>query len=95
MSASAKTQPKTPLIVKPRASMSETTEKIIAIGASTGGTEALRYVLDAMPANSPGILIVQHMPEIFTEAFAQRMKKHLNLWLGKQNTATAWCLVSH
>ncbi|NRA22881.1 MAG: chemotaxis response regulator protein-glutamate methylesterase [Oleispira sp.] len=75
MSASAKTQAKTPLIVKPRASMSETTEKIIAIGASTGGTEALRYVLDAMPANSPGILIVQHMPEIFTEAFAQRMNK--------------------
>lgn len=54
--------------------MSETTDKIIAIGASTGGTEALRQVLAAMPAISPGIVIVQHMPEKFTTAFAS----HLN-----------------
>jgi len=54
--------------------MSETTDKIIAIGASTGGTEALRQFLAAMPALSPGVLIVQHMPEKFTTAFA----KHLN-----------------
>ncbi|MCU7836449.1 MAG: chemotaxis response regulator protein-glutamate methylesterase [gamma proteobacterium symbiont of Taylorina sp.] len=55
-------------------SMTETTEKIIAIGASTGGTQALRDVLSRMPAVSPGILIVQHMPEKFTTAFAE----HLN-----------------
>ena len=55
-------------------SMSETTEKIIAIGASTGGTQALRELLSRMPAVSPGILIVQHMPEKFTTAFAG----HLN-----------------
>jgi two-component system chemotaxis response regulator CheB len=49
------------------------TEPIIAIGASTGGTEALREVLEALPANSPPILIVQHMPEKFTTAFARRL----------------------
>lgn len=54
--------------------MSETTDKIIAIGASTGGTDALRQVLAAMPAVSPGVVIVQHMPEKFTTAFAG----HLN-----------------
>lgn len=54
--------------------MSETTDKIIAIGASTGGTQALRDVLAAMPALSPGIIVVQHMPEKFTTAFAE----HLN-----------------
>ncbi|MFD2647475.1 chemotaxis response regulator protein-glutamate methylesterase [Devosia albogilva] len=50
-----------------------TTEPIVAIGASTGGTEALREVLEALPATSPPILIVQHMPEKFTGAFAQRL----------------------
>lgn len=50
-----------------------TTEPIVAIGASTGGTEALREVLEALPAASPAILIVQHMPERFTGAFAQRL----------------------
>ncbi len=51
----------------------ETTEKIVCIGASTGGTEALREVLQAMPLNAPGIVIVQHMPEKFTAAFARRL----------------------
>jgi two-component system, chemotaxis family, protein-glutamate methylesterase/glutaminase len=49
------------------------TEPIVAIGASTGGTEALRAVLEALPAASPPILIVQHMPEKFTSAFARRL----------------------
>lgn len=48
-------------------------EKIICIGASTGGTEALRVVLEGMPANSPPILIVQHMPPLFTKSFADRL----------------------
>lgn len=48
-------------------------EKIIAIGASTGGTEALRIILEAMPADIPGVVIVQHMPEAFTAAFAARL----------------------
>lgn len=51
----------------------ETTEKIVVIGASTGGTEALREFLEALPENSPGIVIVQHMPEHFTAAFARRL----------------------
>jgi two-component system, chemotaxis family, protein-glutamate methylesterase/glutaminase len=53
--------------------MIQTTDKVIAVGASTGGTEALRVLLEAMPGDAPGIVIVQHMPEKFTEAFAQRM----------------------
>jgi len=54
-------------------SMAETTEKVIAVGASTGGTEALRELLEALPGDTPGIVIVQHMPELFTRAFAQRL----------------------
>ena len=53
--------------------MSRTTEMVVCMGASTGGTEALREVLEALPANSPGIVIVQHMPENFTKAFARRL----------------------
>jgi two-component system chemotaxis response regulator CheB len=50
-----------------------TTHKVLAIGASTGGTEAIRAVLLGMPANSPGTVIVQHMPEHFTAQFAKRL----------------------
>ncbi|KPF90849.1 chemotaxis protein CheY [Novosphingobium sp. AAP83] len=53
--------------------MSRTTEMVACLGASTGGTEALREVLQALPANSPGIVIVQHMPANFTKAFANRL----------------------
>ncbi|MDH5381411.1 MAG: chemotaxis response regulator protein-glutamate methylesterase, partial [Cyclobacteriaceae bacterium] len=53
----------------------QTTDRIIAIGASTGGTEALRVLLEGMPLNSDGIVIVQHMPEIFTRQFAQRLNQ--------------------
>ncbi len=49
------------------------TDRLIAIGTSTGGTQALETVLTALPRNSPGIVIVQHMPEKFTAAFAERM----------------------
>jgi two-component system chemotaxis response regulator CheB len=52
-----------------------TTNKIIAIGASTGGTEALRVVLSTMPPNAPGILVVQHMPAHFTTSFAERLNE--------------------
>ena len=50
-----------------------TTERIVCIGVSTGGTEALRDVLEVLPRNCPGILIVQHMPQGFTAAFAKRL----------------------
>jgi two-component system, chemotaxis family, protein-glutamate methylesterase/glutaminase len=53
--------------------MAKTTEMVVCIGASTGGTEALRELLVALPANTPGIVIVQHMPEKFTAAFAKRL----------------------
>jgi len=58
--------------ISPKA-LAETTNKIIAIGASTGGTEALKVVLTAMPPNTPGILVVQHMPANFTTSFAERL----------------------
>lgn len=53
--------------------MLETTEKVVAVGASTGGTEALRTLLESLPADSPGIVVVQHMPEKFTASFAERL----------------------
>jgi two-component system chemotaxis response regulator CheB len=53
--------------------LAETTNKIIAIGASTGGTEALKVVLTQMPPNAPGIVVVQHMPAQFTTSFAERL----------------------
>ena len=48
-------------------------DRIVCIGASTGGTEALRDLLTALPEDSPGIVIVQHMPEHFTAAFSRRL----------------------
>ena len=53
--------------------MLKTTEKVIVVGASTGGTEALRIFLESFPLDSSGIVIVQHMPENFTSAFAKRL----------------------
>lgn len=58
-----------------RYSMVKTTEVVIAVGASTGGTEALRVFLEAMPLDTPGIVIVQHMPEHFTRSFANRLNE--------------------
>ncbi|NGZ07200.1 MAG: chemotaxis response regulator protein-glutamate methylesterase [Magnetococcales bacterium] len=49
------------------------TEKVICIGASTGGTEALRVVLEGLPPDAPGVVVVQHMPESFTGSFAKRL----------------------
>ncbi|MCF6148200.1 MAG: chemotaxis response regulator protein-glutamate methylesterase [Candidatus Kuenenia sp.] len=77
--------PKKALTVKPKLTadailtrpntkaMMQTTEKVVVVGASTGGTEALRVFLEALPLDSPGIVIVQHMPETFTAAFAKRL----------------------
>lgn len=60
-------------------SMIKTTEKVVVVGASTGGTEALREFLEAMPSDSPGIVIVQHMPEHFTRSFAERLNQLCNI----------------
>ena len=54
-------------------SMIKTTEIVVAVGASTGGTEALAVLLRALPPDCPGIVIVQHMPEVFTKTFADRL----------------------
>jgi two-component system chemotaxis response regulator CheB len=53
--------------------LTRTTDQVVCIGASTGGTESLREVLTALPPDSPGIVVVQHMPEHFTAAFARRL----------------------
>ena len=53
--------------------LQKTTHKVIAIGASTGGTKAIENVLMGLPANTPGIIIVQHMPANFTTTFSQRL----------------------
>ena len=58
---------------KPSSVIRHTTHKVIVIGASTGGTEALKQILEAMPPDAPGIAIVQHMPEVFTKQFAKRL----------------------
>lgn len=56
-----------------RKALQQSTNKIIAIGASTGGTEAIKDILVRLPADAPGIVVVQHMPEKFTKAFAERL----------------------
>jgi two-component system, chemotaxis family, protein-glutamate methylesterase/glutaminase len=63
--------------VKPpySSSMIQTTDKVIAVGASTGGTEAILDFLQAMPIDSFGIVVVQHMPEMFTRSFAERLNR--------------------
>jgi len=58
-----------------RLAMTRTTNKVVAIGASTGGTQALQRLLSALPGNAPGMIIVQHMPEHFTRAFADRLNQ--------------------
>jgi len=57
----------------PKVDLMQTTHKILAIGASTGGTRAIESVMTALPVNTPGTMIVQHMPEHFTRSFAERL----------------------
>ncbi len=59
--------------------MAETTETVVVIGTSTGGTQALEAVLTALPRTAPGIVIVQHMPEKFTAAFAARLNSQCTI----------------
>ncbi len=77
--ASFNVQPKLSAdVVIPKAvnySMIKTTDIVVAVGASTGGTEALRVFLEALPLDCPGIVIVQHMPEHFTRSFANRLNE--------------------
>ncbi|ABC81157.1 protein-glutamate methylesterase/protein-glutamine glutaminase [Anaeromyxobacter dehalogenans] len=62
------------VLARPRSdAVLQTTERVVVVGASTGGTEALRELLAALPGDAPGLVIVQHMPEVFTAAFARRL----------------------
>ncbi|HTY02596.1 MAG TPA: chemotaxis response regulator protein-glutamate methylesterase [Rhodocyclaceae bacterium] len=63
------------MLVAGTAAMTATTDKVVAIGTSTGGTQALEAVLTRLPAVCPGIAIVQHMPEKFTALFAERLNQ--------------------
>ena len=64
------------ILERPNSSaMIQTTERVVVVGASTGGTEALREFLEVMPLDAPGIVIVQHMPAEFTARFAERLEK--------------------
>ncbi|KFF49817.1 chemotaxis protein [Gammaproteobacteria bacterium MFB021] len=71
-------QPETSAPAVPREALKApmlSSEKLIIIGASTGGTEAIRQVLEPLPANSPAILVTQHMPSGFTRSFAERLDR--------------------
>jgi two-component system chemotaxis response regulator CheB len=60
-------------VARPARAINEITERVVAIGTSTGGTQALEVVLSALPRASPAIVVVQHMPARFTTAFSQRL----------------------
>jgi len=59
-----------------RPSQFRTTDRLIAIGASAGGTEALRVVLEGLPADAPAVVMTQHLPATFSTAFAERLDRH-------------------
>lgn len=67
------------VIIPPGKAMTQTTEQVIVVGASTGGTEAIRHFLETMPLNCPAIAIVQHMPEGFTRSFALRLNQQCRI----------------
>lgn len=82
----------------PGGAITQTTNKVIAIGSSTGGTEALTALLTQMPAGSPGIVIAQHMPANFTRTFADRLNTlcHLKIKEGADNDSVVpgVCLIA-
>jgi two-component system, chemotaxis family, protein-glutamate methylesterase/glutaminase len=67
------------LVTPDLVTVANTTDRIIVIGTSTGGTQALEYLLTRISRTSPGIALVQHMPEVFTAAFAQRLNSLCNV----------------
>jgi len=68
-------RPTSTVVPSRQLSMAETTNKILAIGASTGGVQALSCVLSQLPTNCPGVVVVQHMPAKFTASFAERLDR--------------------
>jgi two-component system chemotaxis response regulator CheB len=81
-----------------RKAITQTTNKVIAIGSSTGGTEALKDILTRLPPDTPGIVIAQHMPANFTKAFADRMNGlcRINIKEGSDNDSVlpGTCLIA-
>ncbi|MDR3154363.1 MAG: chemotaxis response regulator protein-glutamate methylesterase [Deltaproteobacteria bacterium] len=81
-----------------RKAITETTNKVIAIGSSTGGTEALKEILTRLPPDTPGIVIAQHMPPNFTKSFADRMNDicRINVREGQANDSVlpGTCLIA-
>lgn len=69
--------------------MIETTDKVIAIGASTGGTEAVLEVLRGLPVDAPGVVVVQHMPERFTAQFAARLDAQCQIRVAEARSGTS------
>ncbi len=77
--AAARPRPPTPGAALPRAAALPALRRLVVVGASTGGTEALHELLGALPTTCPGLVIVQHMPAVFTERFAQRLDETCDL----------------
>src|SRR5690606_4168801 len=69
-------EPESPRPAAPMAARFRTTDRLIAIGASAGGTEAIRAVLEQMPADAPAVVLTQHIPGGFSRAFAERLDRH-------------------
>jgi two-component system chemotaxis response regulator CheB len=74
------------VVPRQRPIIRDTTHKVVVVGASTGGTEALRELLEAMPPDAPGIAIVQHMPEVFTAQFAKRLDQSCRIEVKEAET---------
>ncbi|HZZ85980.1 MAG TPA: chemotaxis response regulator protein-glutamate methylesterase [Anaeromyxobacteraceae bacterium] len=81
--------PASPAPALPARTLRGTTQKVVAVGASTGGTEALRVLLEAMPPDAPGLAIVQHMPQEFTAAFAHRLAQTCRIDVKEAETGDA------
>nr|WP_303722101.1 chemotaxis protein CheB [Malonomonas rubra] len=79
--------------------MIQTTELIVVVGASIDGTEALSIFLEAFPADSSGIVIVQHIPEHFTATFAQRLNELCKISVmeatNNDTVIRRWALIAH
>jgi len=78
--------PSTKAAVPASRALSESTDKVIAIGASTGGTEALRKILVEFPVHTPGVVVVQHMPPGFTKSFADRLNQECSMEVKEAQT---------
>ncbi|MDR1041031.1 MAG: chemotaxis response regulator protein-glutamate methylesterase [Deltaproteobacteria bacterium] len=93
-----KRQPVGGAMATARRAITETTNKVVAIGSSTGGTEALKEILTRLPPDTPGIVVAQHMPPNFTKSFADRMNDlcRINVREGAQNDSVlpGTCLIA-